>query len=159
MLDVAVAAGVQVQEQGHQSPFHGRADAPQDAEARAGQLGRAAEVQDPHALAEVHVVLGLEGEGLRVADAALLDRELLRVTLGRVVRRQVRDAQEQLGQLVLDLLQLGLGLADLLLELAGRVLARRDVAACLGRLLDLLRHPLGFERNSSPDWMLLFRRD
>ena len=101
----------------------GRADAVD--EARAGDLGAALGV-DP---GELQVVARLEGERRRLADAAQLDGVLVREAVrgARIGRRG--NALEELGaallgggQLLLDLLQLGLD-AFQLLDLLGRRLA------------------------------------
>lgn len=117
--------------------------AARDREARPGQLGRPAEVEQAGGLAKIDMVLRLEREGGRSADAPDLDSELLGVAVGGRVVRQVRDAQEQVAQLALDPFLAGLDLADLVLQLAGALLELADVAALLGRLLDLARHSLG----------------
>lgn len=114
VLDVTVAAGVQVEHERDEGAFQGGADTAKDAEAWAGEFRGPPEVENAHALAQVHMVLRLEGEGGRVADTALLDGEVLGVTVGCLVGRQVRDGEEEPGQLLPDPLLLGLRLADLL---------------------------------------------
>lgn len=144
MLDVAVPLGVQVQEERRQGTLDGGAGTARDAEPGTGELAGTGEVEDAEGLAEVHVVLRLEGEGRRRADATDLDGVLVGVALGGAVERQVGNGQQEVAQLLLHLLLLRLGRPDLFLELAGPVLQRLGVAALSGRLLDPLGDPLRF---------------
>ncbi len=143
VLDVAVPAGVQVQQERDDRPLQRGTGAAQHAEPRTRQLGGPAEVHDPHDLAEVDVVLRGEVERPRLADPAQLGGVLVREAVRRLVRGQVRDRQQQVRQLLLDGHHFGLVLLDLLLQRAGALLQLRDVAALLGRPLHLLRDLLG----------------
>src|SRR5699024_8508863 len=93
---------------------------------------------------EVDMVLGRERERLGSADPADLGGELLGVTIGCLVAGKVRDAQEELVQLLLDLHLFGLHLVDLLLEVPGTLLQAGDVTALLGCALHVLGDTLGF---------------
>ena len=143
-LGVAVPAGVQGEEERRQRPLEHRPRAARDAEPGTRELGRATEVEDAHRLAELDVVArGVERRG--VADAADLDGVGLGGPVGGVVGGQVGDREQQVAQRGLRGLDLLLGLADALLELAGALLEPVDVGRrrpALRGLPDLAGGPL-----------------
>ena len=101
-------------------------------EARAARLGGALHVDEVEGDAEVEVVLGLEVEGRRLADAAQLDRVLLAADRD-VVHDEVGDVEEHLAHARLDGLELLLACLD---RVAERAHGGDRLAGVAARLLD-----------------------
>ena len=142
-LRVPVPPGVQVEEERREAALQRGAGAARDREPGPRQLRRPREVEDAHGLAEVDVVLRLEAVLRRCAPAAHLDGVRLGVAVRDGVQRQVGDREEDPVELPGEPLLLGLDVPDVLLQLAGALLERGDVAALPGARAHLLRHPLG----------------
>ena len=81
-------------------------------EARPGQLRPPIQIETP----QLHMILSREVKGRRLADPADLDGIVVGVAVGDVVGRRVRDSHEQCRPASLDVGQLGLGCAELLLD-------------------------------------------
>jgi hypothetical protein len=97
-LLIAVLFRVQVDHELRQRPVQARQGALQDREARARHAACRLELKAAKGLAELEMLLYLEGEGLRLAPAAhFLVRALVGAD-GNVGVGQVRDAREQVFQ-------------------------------------------------------------
>ncbi len=87
-LGEAVLASVEIQHELHERPVEPGRRAPHHGEARLGDLARPVEVEDAEGLADLEVLLRLEGELSRRAPAAHLD-----VVIGRATHRHARVGQ------------------------------------------------------------------
>ena len=128
---------VLVDEVVEQGPLEARAHAAVDPEAGARQTRAALIVDEAEVRAQVHMVLRLEVEVMRLAVVAQRLIVLLAARL-EVGVRQVRQGQHQRAVLRLDVRQLLVVLGDLGLQLGHAREDRRDVLARLLALRDLL---------------------
>ena len=114
-LGQAVHIYMNIQHKLGQRPVQPDQRAGQDDEAGAGEFGGGFEVHAPHGLAELVVLLGREGEGVRGAPAAEFLVVGLGVAVGDAVERCVGDGEHEVGEATVLGRRLGLEAGDLVL--------------------------------------------
>ena len=135
-LGIAVLAGVHVEHEVDERALELRAHAPIEGKARAGDLGRALEIQDAQLRAQVPVRLGLEIEAGRLAHAPHLDVRVRVPAHRHGFVRHVGDAGQNLAELLVERGHLPLERGDLNLQCAHLLLAGGGIGALAAQVAD-----------------------
>ncbi len=138
-LDVAVLARLDVEHELRERAVQAREPAAQEREARARELRGRLEVEQAEALAEVRVILHREVERARRPPAADLDVVVGRPADWRRRVREVRQPEQEVAQLRLHAVELGLERLQRVAEPRDLGEQRRGVRALALGDADLLR--------------------
>ena len=138
-LGVALLLAVEIKHVLDERTLELRALAKDDREARARQLHATREIENAELLADRHVIENLEIRILPRADLADFDVSG-RIHASRDLRSgKVRNHEERLAKIVIDLRELLVNLGNAITDLAHLLLGRGNVAAFLRDLADFLR--------------------
>ena len=137
-LGVAMLARMHVEHELGKRTVQARERPGHERKARAADLGGGGEIEHPQRLADIDVILHRKIELPRRAVAAHFGIVFRRSPRRHAGVRQVRNQQQEVLQLRLDLQQLRLQRLQLGVGLAGLVHQRRDIFALALRLADAL---------------------